>query len=119
MTGRGHGQRLNRQDRAELVAAAKQMSAAGWTQRRIANQLLVSQPTVSYWLAQVKRLDTAQQRVADEIRGELVCCDIYERMEAVSSAATKAQWAALRDSDDFHDICFFGEWAARIAERTQ
>lgn len=64
------------------------------------------------------------QEIADLIRAEMVCCDIYQRMESVwKSPGTRGtpqereQWRALKKSHEYHDICYFGEWAAQLAER--
>lgn len=58
-----------------------------------------------------------QERIAAKIRAELVCCDIYARMEACDAAGDE-EWMLLRHSSDYHAICFYGEWAARLAEQT-
>lgn len=44
------------------------------------------------------------RRAAEEIRAELVCCDVYERDHDTPRAGT----------DHDHAICFWGEAAARI-----
>jgi hypothetical protein len=49
-------------------------------------------------------------RIAEEIRRELVCCDIYDRAEGSHGAILAAERAG-------HAICFWGEAAARIAEK--
>lgn len=61
---------------------------------------------------------------AELIRGELVCCDIFHRMEALvppwDPKPKKRDWSAwkeLKKSHDYHDLCFFGEWAAVIVEK--
>ena len=56
--------------------------------------------------------DAEQQRIADRIRAELVCCDIYGRVNdthelTLDVAKTVPGW---------HDLCYWGEAAARIAE---
>lgn len=73
-------------------------------------------------LAQLTR-----EQVAEDIRNELVCCNIYERLSAcwgdVDNATDLdiASWRlaekAIRQSPDYHDMCHYGSWAARIAER--
>lgn len=57
--------------------------------------------------------------VAEKIRNELVCCDIYERLEMLRKqyGHSSEQHKKLKTSSDYHPICFYGEWAARIAER--
>jgi hypothetical protein len=56
--------------------------------------------------------DELQTGIAFRIRAELVCCDIYEkvndRREMILDEASQ--------SHDWHDICYWGEAAARIAE---
>lgn len=59
----------------------------------------------------MRRRDSA----AEAIRDELVCCDIYQRLQDISGDETA--WRELRRSHDYHVTCFFGEWSARIAER--
>ncbi len=49
-----------------------------------------------------------QRAVADDIRRELVCCDIYDRSHREGRAGPA--------SEGPHSICFWGEAAARIAE---
>lgn len=88
------------------------MQAQGMTQRVIAQLLGVSQPTVSDWVRRV----SLQEKIAAKIRAELVCCDIYQRMEDAYDPEDDTAWKTLRHGMDYHDICFFGEWSARIAE---
>jgi hypothetical protein len=60
------------------------------------------------------------QESAELIRAELVCpCDSYQKMEAIPYADGKLTYAhrTFRASNEFHDICFYGEWAARIVEK--
>lgn len=52
-------------------------------------------------LAKIDRLRTS---IAQRIRAELVCCDVYERDHYTDRAGRT------------HPICFWGEAAARIAE---
>jgi hypothetical protein len=69
-----------------------------------------------------KRAQGAEERVraesAELIRGELVCCDIFQRLEDLRTEDGKPTYAyrTLRLSSEYHDICFFGEWSARIVE---
>jgi hypothetical protein len=81
--------------------------------------------------------DHIQDNVAYRIRAELVCCEIYERVrrEAFEIDKTRKPLGSPqedpRDPTDFgmqgamaravlrrdwHDICYWGEAAARIAE---
>lgn len=63
----------------------------------------------------------AKQRAesAELIRRELVCCDIYQRLEErlTTDAKPTDSWRALRFSTEYHNICFYGEWSARIVEK--
>lgn len=54
----------------------------------------------------------AGNAIAHDIRRELVCCDIYER-----KADTEDRDEAEAVGEGPHAICFWGEAAARIAER--
>lgn len=101
--------------RAACKLEALAMSQDGFSQRAIASQFGVSQPTVSHWLRSI--VPPVQGRVAAEIRAELVCCDIFEQMDTVFGDVLAQQ--RLRESKAYHDICYFGEWAARIAEKVQ
>lgn len=56
---------------------------------------------------------------ARRIRNEMVCCDIFEVMEGLLDPVTGAvtpQWREAKRSYAYHDVCYFGEWAAREAE---
>jgi len=53
-----------------------------------------------------------QQDVAFRIRAELVCCNIYERVNDLKELTLKSAQA----SQDWHDLCYWGEASARIAE---
>lgn len=60
--------------------------------------------------------------VARDIRSELVCCDIYGQIDAIWKAdpdpdAGRTAMAALMQGPDYHAICHWGGYAARIAER--
>lgn len=50
--------------------------------------------------------------MAFRIRAELVCCDIYERVNDLKELTLKA----AQSSRDWHDLCYWGEASARIAE---
>ena len=101
--------------RDELVAQTLQLREADVTQNKIADQLGVSQSTGCVGLKSYGPPKIApQQQVADKIRGQLVCCNIFQRLKD-AGPGTRA-WAELRGSADYHANCYFGEWAARIAE---
>lgn len=57
-------------------------------------------------------MTNVQDDVAYRIRAELVCCNIYER---VNDARELTLEQAL-ESRDWHDLCYWGEASARIAE---
>lgn len=111
---KGGGPKMDRATRWKLAQQAKQMADAGMGQREIAARFGVSQPTISTWLRKLSS-PGPQQRVADLIRADMVCCDIYQRSIDADDDMTRRQ---LRASNDWHDICYYGEWAARLAERT-
>jgi hypothetical protein len=57
---------------------------------------------------------TAAAKIAEEIRRELVCCHIYDAIEAEA----KGDEVAIRKIERTgHGICFWGEAGARIAEQ--
>lgn len=69
-----------------------------------------------------------RSRVAYRIRAELVCCDIFTKLQALipddydpaNLAQMTAINAAMREakkSSDYHEICYYGGWAAAIAEQ--
>lgn len=69
-----------------------------------------------------------RQCIAEDIRSELVCCDIYQRMEGAYRDATgvtggheegMAAMSRIMRSSDYHDICHYGEWSARIAQSNE
>ena len=64
-------------------------------------------------------------RKAYEIRAELVCCDIYQRLVDCWKAndadpevrkAARVMEKELFNSTEYHAICHWGEYAARIVE---
>jgi hypothetical protein len=60
--------------------------------------------------ADARQLHGAQ--IAYRIRAELVCCQIYGRVHDTGELTLKQ---ALK-SRDWHDLCYWGEASARIAE---
>lgn len=56
--------------------------------------------------------------IAAEIRAELVCCNIYDRLSPILEAKNASGlWAEVTDENTKgHQICYWGEVAARIAE---
>lgn len=57
-------------------------------------------------------MTTPLGRAAARIRDELVCCDIYARVQRGELTLRQA-----RKSRAWHDLCYWGEAAARIAEQ--
>lgn len=102
-------------ERQDAIAEAVRLHLKKVTQYAIAAQLGVSQPTVHMWLKKYgPHKVTVQELVAQRIREDMVCCDIYERMGKLEPNGV--EWRAVKRSSDYHDICFYGEWSARIAE---
>lgn len=74
-------------------------------------------------------VEDTRKRVAYLIRAELVCCDIYEKISVglfehercilekcdCTRIHNRRRLAARKDGS-WHDICYYGEWSARIAE---
>lgn len=59
------------------------------------------------------------EAIAYKIRAELVCCDIYEQITTAGGGDSEriAQLIAqYKDAGEFHDLCYWGEAAAGIAE---
>lgn len=54
------------------------------------------------------------EKVAQRIRNEMVCCDTYDKIQAVGFK--EADYRALKRSSNYHAICHYGEWAARMVE---
>jgi hypothetical protein len=69
----------------------------------------------SYWIRSHDRETRAETRreVAEKIENELVCCDVYDRLNPKPRAA----WSSV-DESEFrgHSICYWGRAAARIAD---
>lgn len=61
-------------------------------------------------------------KIAYDIRAELVCCNIYERLAPKRAEIDEQQpgwgetYSELLDAIGDHDLCYWGEVAARIAE---
>lgn len=117
MVAKFRKRRLDHEQRIILMKQAAELHASGVNQRQIAIQLKVSQPTICQWLRKARQglASTVQERVAARIRAELVDCDLYERFMNLGPA----EQIKLKASEDWHPICFFGEWAARLAEQEQ
>lgn len=59
--------------------------------------------------------DTTGAQIAYRIRAELVCCHIYDRV----NGTRELTFRQAMDSRDWHDLCYWGEAAAGIAEQHQ
>lgn len=57
--------------------------------------------------------ETLRQAI-QRIRDEMVCCDTYEQLH--TAGFVEADYRALKRSSNYHAICHYGEWAARIVE---
>lgn len=51
--------------------------------------------------------------IAQELRNEMVCCDTYDKLAEFFG---ESEYRALKRSSNYHAICHYGEWAARIVE---
>lgn len=71
------------------------------------------QPKVAAMIedARADERKTVAETIAYEIRAELVCCDIYDRL---SKERDERRWRTEQTKG--HDLCYWGEAAARIAE---
>lgn len=63
-------------------------------------------------------IETARNlEIAHRIRAELVCCDIYDRVqEEMEQDGMPNSIARAILRDEWHDICYWGEAAAKLAE---
>ena len=104
------------EERQAVIAQAVKLHQDGRPQMFIANELGVSQATINKWVRKhgPARQRALQARLATKIRRELVCCDIYERMRVLVAGGD--EYRALREGPSYHDICFYGELAARMCE---
>lgn len=63
-------------------------------------------------------IEDTRKRIAYLIRAELVCCDIYHQLTFDRPSdkvyGQRRRQAALDHT--WHDICYFGEWSALLAE---
>ena len=53
-----------------------------------------------------------QDKVAYRIRAELVCCDLYDRVNVRKELTLEE----AEESEDWHALCYWGEASAQIAE---
>lgn len=59
---------------------------------------------------------TVQQKIAAVIRRELVCCNIFQRVQYHPVEKRTEVVRMLKRLGSFHDLCYWGEAAARLAE---
>lgn len=59
-------------------------------------------------------MEAVYRQIAQKLREEMVCCPTYEQIEKVGFV--EADYRALKRSSNYHAICHYGEWAARIVE---
>jgi hypothetical protein len=67
-----------------------------------------------------------RKRIAHLIRAELVCCDIYEKIngglfdDKTKHADDAREYSfrlyLARKNQTWHSICYYGEWSAQLAE---
>jgi hypothetical protein len=77
---------------------------------------LTSIPTLADELS-----DLIGKKIAYRIRAELVCCDIYAKVNDDPSLDDKQRSNVLGKlvlSREWHDLCYWGEAAARLADGT-
>lgn len=109
---------------------------AGYYQSTYAGKKQLALIPIRAFREQLDELDSKQpemlaaekilrQWIAEKIRNELVCCGIYDTMddcwkpepgyEFHRQDAQKCEREIMR-GPDYHAICHYGEWAARIAQ---
>ena len=85
-----------------------------WCLRHLPELVPVAEPRIR--AAEAARV---RAQVAEEIRVELVCCDVYDRLQPLLSSAREA--GAMVEVGDAntrgHTICYWGEASARIARQ--
>jgi predicted transcriptional regulator len=109
-----NGPRFTSLERAAARREALLMAETGMSQVEIAKHFDVNQSVIHVWLRKERGEEHYMAlRAAAKIREKLVCCDIFEQMEELRGDLLAQQ--RLRESKAYHDICYFGEWAARIA----
>src|SRR5687768_13153240 len=58
-----------------------------------------------------------RQQIAESIRNEMVCpCDSAAKADALYNRDNMVAYRAFTRSPDYHAICHYGEWSAKIAE---
>lgn len=105
----------------ELRHAKATASGLGFENARLRAEVRSAEDELG-WLrpenaGQREQLRVLPSQIADRIRAELVCCDQYDRThDGLTYEQSKAAVAALVNSRGYHDICFWSEAAARLAE---
>lgn len=59
---------------------------------------------------------TVPQKIAARIRDEFVCCGIYQRVQHHPVEKRAEVVRMLKRLGSYHDLCYWGEAAARVAE---
>lgn len=98
-------------DRREVIAAAIHE-----TRGLLAGDVLIYEDCLTLADAVLAALGAA---IAHEIRRELVCCDVYDRLAPLREPAEDGGIEASRELGKAigdHDLCYWGEAAAQIAE---
>ena len=108
------------EERWEKIKRIHELQALGWSQQRISEKIDVTQATVCRWLNlpqfAVQPGNHAALRVAVAIRDQLVCCDIYNQVNRLPHSDVEGK-LQLMHAPEFHAVCFYGGWAAAIAEK--
>lgn len=95
----------------------RHMESAGWL-------VAAMVPAITQDVVIPARADE-RDKIAHYILAELVCCDIFERMEAAGQADDLAkisandpngQWHQLRWGPEYHAMCRYAGWAASLAK---
>lgn len=93
--------------------------------RKASYLLAMIMPAISTEMFPAVR-DDERDKVAYYITAELVCCDIFQRMEAagrlddskgVSARDPEGEWFKLRHGPNYHPMCRYGGWAASLAKQ--
>jgi hypothetical protein len=95
----------------------------GWTVEDSAMSVPYKPPAkILDWLVgeEATRNDL-KAKIAERIRRELVCCDIYDRFQKVFKELSPAEGTKYmkehREEYQNHSLCYWGEAAAQLAEK--
>lgn len=61
-------------------------------------------------------METIYKTMAQDIRDEMVCCDIYRKMMEAFHEKGIFAYREMKRSPDYHAICYYGEMAAQYVE---